>query len=59
MSKKAGATPLFIEELEMLKNRQVELIKKTGKLITLTEVTSEIVREGFESIKKKEYKGEA
>ncbi len=54
MSNKAGATPIYNEELELLRNRQMELIKKTGKIITLTEVTSEIVREGFESLRKKE-----
>lgn len=50
MSNKAGATPIFNKELEQLRNRQMKLIKETGKIVTLTEVTSEVVKKGLKCI---------
>lgn len=39
--------PVFPEELAAIKEKQLELINKRGKILTLTEVVSEVVRKGL------------
>lgn len=48
------AVPLYTEEFNLVKQKQAEIIGKIGKNITLTEVASDIIREGLEFINLKE-----
>lgn len=44
---KQTTIPVFVEELESLKQKQLELINKRNKVLTLTEVVSEVIRKGL------------
>ncbi len=44
---KQTTMPVFPEELAAIKEKQLELINKRGKILTLTEVVSEVVRKGL------------
>jgi len=44
---KQTTMPIFPEELSAIKEKQLELINKRGKMLTLTEVVSEVVRKGL------------
>ncbi len=48
MSKNAGAIPLSNELIVLVKKRQLERSNEEGKIVTLTEVSNEIVRKGLE-----------
>ena len=47
---KAGAIPLSNELIELVKNRQLKMSNEKGKVVTLTEVSNEIVKKGLESM---------
>ena len=51
MSKKICVIPIYNEELELVKKKQLDLSKKRNKMLTLTEVSNEIIRKGLESMK--------
>ena len=44
---KQTTMPVFPEELAMIKEKQLELINKRKKVLTLTEVASEVIRKGL------------
>lgn len=52
MSKNAGAIPLSNELIELVKKRQLKMSNDKGKIVTLTEVSNEIVKKGLELITK-------
>ena len=56
MSNKGCAIPVSSDILELVRQKQIELITKKQKTLTLTEVSNEIVRKGLESIKNEEEK---
>ncbi len=51
---KVHAIPIHLEEFELVKQKQLELSTKRNKILTLTEVSNEIVRKGLETMKKEE-----
>lgn len=44
---RAGAVPVSAIELDLIKQKQLEIINKKGRVVTLTEVVNEIVRKGL------------
>jgi len=56
MERKAGAIPVSMENLKLVKQRQLERSKEEGKILTLTEVSNEIVKKGLEPIIKEDIK---
>lgn len=50
MKKKFGNLPVSEREYEMVKQKQIELIGKRGKTLSLTEVVDEIVRKGIDLV---------
>jgi len=54
MGKNAGAIPLANELIELVKNRQLKISNIKGKVVTLTEVSNEIVRKGLELMNKED-----
>ena len=52
MSKNAGAIPLSNELIELVKKRQLKVSNDKGKVVTLTEVSNEIIKKGLELITK-------
>ena len=51
MGSKSGAIPLSMELVQLVKKRQLELSNKEGRILTLTEVSNEIVKNGLENKK--------
>lgn len=45
--KSAGALPASAEEIEMVRNKQLELSNKRRRVLTLTETVNEIIRKGL------------
>lgn len=46
--KKHGAIPISAELLKLVKQKQLEISNEKSKIVTLTEVSNEIVRKGLE-----------
>lgn len=51
---KVHAIPIHMEEFELVKQKQLELSTKRNKMLTLTEVSNEIVKRGLQSMKNEE-----
>ncbi len=47
-----GAIPISIELLNTIRRKQFELSKERGKILTLSEVSNEIVRKGLDVMEK-------
>lgn len=45
--RKAGAIPVSADELKMVRDKQLEVTIKRGRVVTLTEISNEIVRKGL------------
>lgn len=54
MAFKVHAIPIHLEEFELVKQKQLELSTKRNKILTLTEVSNEIVRKGLQLMKDEE-----
>jgi len=51
---KVHAIPIHMEEFKLVKQKQLELSTKRNKMLTLTEVSNEIVKRGLQSMKNEE-----
>ena len=47
MSKEIGVLPVYKDLIEIVRQRQLELTTKRGRVLTLTEVSNELIRNGL------------
>ncbi len=48
MTFKVHVIPIHLEEFELVKQKQLELSTRRNKILTLTEVSNEIVKKGLQ-----------